>query len=101
MDLYHNLNNDDEFINYFCDLIEDAVSKKIGYNISVGFKKHDMSIFFFIDGSTILQVMPNQDAQYTYANSPTYQNEVEQVLNTVEIQYKRDKRIEEIIKKES
>ena len=101
MDLYKSLINDDEFLNYFCDVLEDFISPKAGYKVNIGFKKHDMSIFFFIDGSSILQVMPDKDLQYTYANSPSYEDDIQKSIEIVEKQYKRDQRINEIIKKES
>ena len=101
MDLYHKLNTDDDFIDFFCDILEDMKSSKTGYRVNIGFKKHDMSIFFFIDGSSILQVMPDKDLQYTYAHVPSYETEIQNSIKMVETQYKRDKRIDEIIKKES
>jgi hypothetical protein len=101
MDLYKSLINDDEFLNYFCDVLEDNISEKAKYKVNIGFKKHDMSIFFFIDGSSILQVMPDKDLQYTYAHVPSYEDEIQMAINTIEKQYKRDQRIDEIIKKES
>jgi hypothetical protein len=101
MDLYKSLTNDDEFINYFCDVLEDSISEKAKYKVSISFKKSDMSIFFFIDGSSILQVMPDKDLQYTYAHVPSYEDEIQMAINTIEKQYKRDQRIDEIIKKES
>ena len=101
MDLYHSLNNDDEFINFFCDVLEDMISPKVGYRVNVGFKKHDMSIFFFIDGSSILQIMPDKDLQYTYAHTASYESEVQTSIKIAEKQYKRDTIISEIIKKES
>ena len=101
MDLYKSLINDDEFINYFCDVLEDSISEKTKYKVSISFKKSDMSIFFFIDGSSILQVMPDKDLQYTYAHVPSYEDEIQMAINIIEKQYKRDQRIDEIIKKES
>jgi len=101
MDLYKSLTNDDYFLNYFCDVLEDNISEKAKYKVSISFKKHDMSIFFFIDGSSILQVMPDKDLQYTYANVPSYEEEIQHSINIIEKQYKRDQRINEIIKKES
>jgi len=101
MDLYKSLINDDDFLNFFCDTLEDILSPKAGYKVSVGFKKHDMSIFFFIDGSSILQVMPDKDLQYTYAHTASYESEVQTAIKIVEKQYKRDLIISEIIKKES
>jgi hypothetical protein len=101
MDLYKSLIDDDEFINYFCDVLEDNISIKTGYKVNISFKKSDMSIFFFIDGSSILQVMPDKDLQYTYAHVPSYEDEIQHSINIIEKQYKRDKAIEEIIKKES
>jgi hypothetical protein len=101
MDLYKSLINDDEFLDYFCDVLEDNISEKAKYKVNIDFKKHDMSIFFFIDGSSILQVMPDKDLQYTYANVPSYEPEIQHSINIIEKQYKRDKVIDDIIKKES
>jgi len=101
MDLYKSLIDDEVFLDYFCDVLEDNVSIKAGYKVNVVFKKEDMSIFFFIDGSSILQIMPDKDLQYTYANVPSYEDEIQHSIDIVEKQYKREKRIEEIIKKES
>jgi predicted Zn-dependent protease len=101
MDLYHKLDNDHNFINFFCDVLEDIISIKKGYKVTIVFKKHDMSIFFFIDGSSILQVMPDKDLQYTYANSPSYEDDIQQAINIVEKQFNREERINQIIKKES
>ena len=100
-DLYNKLNEDDDFINYFCDVLEDSVSIKKGYKVNVGFKKSDMSIFFFIDGSSILQIMPDKDLQYTYANVPSYESEIRESIERVEKQYIREQKINQIIKKES
>jgi hypothetical protein len=100
-DLYNKLNEDDEFIDYFCDILEESVSIKKEYRVNVGFKKHDMSIFFFIDGSSILQIMPDKDLQYTYANVPSYESEIRESIEKIEIQYKREQKINQIIKKES
>ena len=101
MDLYQSLIKDDEFLNYFCDVLEDNISEKTLYKVNIGFKKSDMSIFFFIDGSSILQVMPDKDLQYTYAHVPSYEVEIQHSIKIVEKQYKRNKTIEDIIKKES
>jgi len=101
MDLYHKLDNDHNFINFFCDVLEDIISIKKSYKVTIVFKKHDMSIFFFIDGSSILQVMPDKDLQYTYANSPSYEDDIQQAINIVEKQFNREERINQIIKKES
>jgi hypothetical protein len=101
MDLYQRLNNSDELINQFCDILEDLISKKVNYNVNIGFKKHDLSIFFFIDGSSILQIMPDKDLQYTYAHVPSYQDEIKNSISQFKTQYERDIKIEQIIKKGS
>jgi hypothetical protein len=100
-DLFQRLDKDDNFIDYFCDILEDSVSIKKGYKVNVGFKKSDMSIFFFIDGSSILQIMPDKDLQYTYANVPSYESEIRESIERVEKQYIREQKINQIIKKES
>lgn len=101
MDLFRKLSNDDSFINNFCDILEDLISEKVSYRVNVGFKKSDLSIFFFIDGSSILQIMPDKDLQYTYANVPSYEKEIKKAVNCVEKQYNRELIINQIIKKES
>ena len=100
-DLFQRLDKDNELIDFFCDILEDLISNKVGHSVSVGFKKHDMSIFFFIDGSSILQIMPDKDLQYTYANVPSYESEIRESIEKIEIQYKREQKINQIIKKES
>ena len=100
MDLYQKLNNSDE-LDYFCDILEELISKKVNYHVNIGFKKHDLSIFFFIDGSSILQIMPDKDLQYTYAHVPSYQDEIKNSISQFQIQYERDSKIEQIIKKGS
>ena len=97
-DLFQRLDKDNELIDFFCNILEDLISNKVGYNVSVMFKKHDMSIFFFIDGSSILQIMPDKDLQYTYAHVPSYEVEIQHSIKIVEKQYKRDKMIEKILK---
>ena len=101
MDLYQKLNNSDELIDYFCDILEELISKKVNYHVSIGFKKHDLSIFFFIDGSSILQIRPDKDLQYTYAHVPSYKDEIKNSISQFQIQYERDSKIEQIIKKGS
>lgn len=101
MDLFRKLNNDDDFINNFCDILEELISDKVNYKVNVEFKKSDLSIFFFIDGSSILQVMPDKDLQYTYANVPSYEKEIRNAVNRIEKQYNREFIINYIIKKES
>ena len=101
MDLFRKLNNDENFINNFCDTLEDLISEKTKYRVNIGFKKSDLSIFFFIDGSSILQVMPDKDLQYTYANVPSYEKEIKSAIKIVEKQHKREFIINQIIKKES
>ena len=100
MDLYQKLNNSDE-LDYFCDILEELISKKVNYHVNIEFKKHDLSIFFFIDGSSILQIMPDKDLQYTYAHVPSYQDEIKNSISQFQIQYERDSKIEQIIKKGS
>jgi hypothetical protein len=100
-DLFQRLNNDNELIDFFCDILEDLISTKVGYTVSIGYKRNDMSIFFFIDGSSILQIVPDRELQYTYANVPSYELEIKESINKLELQYRREEKINQIIKKES
>lgn len=100
MDLFHKLNNN-EFLQYFCEILENLISDKKGYQVSIDFKKNKNSYFFFIDGSSILQIMPDKDLQYTYANVPSYQEEIKTTIKIIDTQYNRNIKINQIIKKES
>lgn len=105
MDLYHKLNNNNDFLNHFCNVLESLISERKYYPsgqtrpVSIDFKKNENSIFFFIDGSSILQILPDKDLQYTYANVPSYQDEIKSAISIVEKQYWRDYKINQIIKK--
>lgn len=101
MNLFEKLNEDEKFMEYFCDNLEELISDKKGYRVNIAFKKSDSAIYFFIDGSSILQVMPDKDLQYTYANVPSFQKEISRTLSIVEKQLTRDSKINQIIKKES
>jgi len=107
MDLFQKLNDDDCFLEFFCDLLENSISERKMYPsgekrpVLINFKKNSDSIFFFIDGSAILQILPDKDLQYTYANVPSYQEEIKKTIDVVKKQYLRDKKINQIIKKES
>lgn len=101
MRLFDKLYENSEFLEFFCDTLESLVSLKKGYRVSVEYKNTNNSIFFFIDGSSILQIIPDEELQYTYANSPSYQSEIQKAIQTVEMQFNRDSKIKQIIKKES
>ena len=101
VDLFQKLDKDDDFINYFCDVLEESISFKSGHHVNIEYKKSDMSIFFFIDGSSILQIVPDKELQYTYANIPSYELEIKESIEKVEKQYMREQKINQIIKKES
>ena len=100
-DLFERLDNDNELIDFFCDILEDVISSKVGYHVSVEYKRYDMSIFFFIGGSSILQIIPDKELQYTYATISSYELEIHESINRLELQYKREEKINQIIKKES
>lgn len=107
MDLYQSLIDDDELLDYFCDILEDNISKKKGYRVNIMFQKYDISIFFFLEGQTkckassILQIMPDKDLQYKYAHVPYYEDQIQHSINIFEKQYRRDRIIDHIIKRES
>lgn len=101
MDLFHKLNNNIDFLQHFCEILESLISEKKLYPVIIDYKKNQDSIFFFIDGSSILQILPDKDLQYTYANVPSYQDEIKTAIKLVDTQYIREKKINDIIKKES
>ena len=101
MDLFHKLNNNTDFLQNFCEILESLISDKKLYPVIIDYKKNKNSIFFFIDGSSILQIMPDKDLQYTYANVPSFQEEIKKAIKLIDTQYNRNKKINQIIKKES
>jgi len=101
MDLYQSLINDDVLLEYFCDILEDKISKKKGYRVNIIFHKYDISIFFSLEGSSLLQIMPDKDLQYKYVNVPYYEDQIQHSINIFEKQYRRDRIIDDIIKRES
>jgi hypothetical protein len=46
-------------------------------------------------------MMPDKDLEYTYANSPSYESDIQKAIEIVEKQFNREERINKIIKKES
>ena len=101
MDLFRRLDTDDDFLDFFCDVLEEYIFCKRGERVQVEFRRIQTSIFFFIDNSSILQIMPDLELKYTYANSPHYEDEIKQVIGTAELQWKREFLIDQLIKKES
>lgn len=101
MNLFEKLSSNSEFLQYFCDVLESLVKIRKGYIVSVEYRLSSSSIFFFIDGSSILQIIPDKELQYTYAGAPSYQNEIQIAIQSVKKQYTRDFKIYQIIKKES
>jgi hypothetical protein len=99
MDLFHKLNGSDDFMNFFCEVLEDIISSRRGQSVCINSTKNQNSIFFFIDGSSILQIMPDKDLQYTYANVPSFQDEIRTAISVVEKQYQRNYKINQLIKK--
>lgn len=105
MDLYHKLNNNIDFLNQFCDILETLISEKKycpseqKRSIVIDFKKNDNSIFFFIDGSSILQISPDKELQYTYATAPSFQDEINKAIKIIKKQYLREEKINKILTK--
>lgn len=98
MDLFNRLKNKD-FLESFCEILENLISLKKGYDVIISHKENSDSIFFFIDGSSILQIMPDKDLQYTYAHVPSYDEEIKSAINVVTKQNLREEKINKILKK--
>ena len=112
MDLFNKLSNDPELIERFCDILEEFIDSTAKHvvpylsgveNVDITYRIGDTSIFFFIGGSSILQIMPDKELQYTYAHVPGYGEEVKKSIYRISLQINRDEKLEEIlgIKKES
>ena len=95
MDMFQQI-MDKNLLGCLTKMLED----KIGSN-NINCVKNDGCIFFFIGSSSILQIIPDSDAKFTYANSPLYQEEIREVIESFKRMISRDEKIEDIIKKES
>ena len=103
MDLYNILNGNPDLLDEFCEILEINMSIKVGYIPMVHFTKTESCLYFFFDSSSILQIMPDKEYQYTYANVPQFQNEIRDAINVIEKKVNRDNKIDIILseKKES
>jgi N-acetylmuramoyl-L-alanine amidase CwlA len=93
------LNDNDEFLSSFCSLLEDNVSIKAGRRVVIDVNKKISCIFFFIDQSAILQIMPTDELKFTYTYHLSYADEVKNTIELVKKQWNRNELIDMIIKK--
>jgi hypothetical protein len=98
MDLYNILNNDSELLDEFCITLATKMSIKIGYMPMVYFTKTENCLYFFFDNSSILQIIPHEQYQYTYANVPQFQNEIRDAIIVIEKKFNRDNKIDIILR---
>lgn len=106
MDLFNKLYNDNNLIEDFCDVLEKTISDAqwsglglSSYKPNITYKVTGESIFFFIESSAILQIIPDKELQYTYANVPGYGDEVKRSIDIITRQINRDEKIENILNK--
>ena len=101
MDLFNKLSNDPELIERFCDILEESILEsrnKDGF-IEITYRIGGTSIIFFLGGSSILQIMPDEEHKYTYANIPAFGDEIKKSIDRMCLQINRDDRIEDILSK--
>lgn len=105
MDLFNRLYNDADLIEDLCDIIENEISDAqwnglglSSYKPNVTYKISRESIFFFIESSAILQIIPDKELQYTYANVPGYGDEIKKSIDIITRQINRDDKIDIILK---
>lgn len=102
MDLYNILNNDLDLLDEFCEILEDKISEKVGYKPLVHYTRMEKCLYFFFNNSSILQIMPDKEYQYTFANVPQFQNEISGTISTISKKVNRNIKIDIILnKKES
>lgn len=97
--LFNYLIKDDYNILSFCDTLKSIIYSRKGDSIDISFSKSDSCIYFFMnESSSILQIMPDKELKYTYANSAKFESEIKECIflfNRIEI---RNKKISEILK---
>lgn len=103
MDLFNKLVNDNQLIEYFCDTLERVISESIligqSYKPNITYKITGESIFFFIESSSILQIIPDKELQYTYANVPGYSDEIKRSIDIISLYINRDEKLETLLNK--
>lgn len=97
--LFSYLVKDECNITSFCDTLKSIIQVRKGDSVNISFSKSESCIYFFMNGSSsILQIMPDKELKYTYANSAQFETEIRECIHLfgkIEI---RNKKISEILK---
>jgi hypothetical protein len=103
MDLYNILNNNLDLLDEFCEILESSITKKVGYKPLVHYTRTESCLYFFFENSSILQIMPDKEYQYTFANVPQFQSEINDTIKSISKKVNRNIKIDIILseKKES
>lgn len=99
MDMYNILNNDLDLLDEFCEILEGKMSEKVGYRPLVHYTRTESCLYFFFDNSSILQIMPDKEYQYTFANVPQFQNEISDTISAISKKVNRNIKIDIILSK--
>lgn len=99
MDLYNILNNDLYLLDEFCEILEGKMCEKVGYRPLVHCTRTESCLYFFFDNSSILQIMPDKEYQYTFANVPQFGNEISDTIRDISKKIGRNLKIDIILSK--
>ncbi len=98
--LFNYLKDDESRIQSFSETLKSIILDNKGESVDINCSKSDTCIYFFMDNSSsLLQIMPDKELKYTYANSAKFQNEIQKcidVFNLIEI---RNNKITDILEK--
>lgn len=94
MDIYRKMiSNNKSLLLEFIKSLEDKIGCEIEYKIT------GSCIMLFIDNSSILSIIPDEDEKLTYAHSPKYESDISDAISSLRTRLKREEKIDQIIKK--
>lgn len=98
--LFNYLNDDESRIERFTETLQSIILNNQGESVEINCSKSDSCIYFFMNNSSsILQIMPDKELKYTYANSAKFQDEIQKCIEIFNLIEDRNQKITEILKK--
>lgn len=98
--LFNYLNNNETRIERFKETLKSLILSNKGECVEISSSISDSCIYFFMNNSSsLLQIMPNKELKYTYANNAKFQNEIQTCIDIFEVSEIRNQKISKILEK--
>jgi len=92
------LNNDEMRIERFAETLKSLILYNKGESIEISCSKSDSCIYFFMNNSSsLLQIMPDKELKYTYANSAKFESEIQKCIEIFNVSEIRNEKISKIL----